>query len=225
MQSGIGGNPGCRNPFSPFASFIESRALASLSSKTSTSLHLPDQTDSFSSSQPDIGGETMQFLSRFSSSKSKDPSSSSSKAHRRHSTPPPSAQSTSYLPLDLPSSSLLRDDSLSVPFGISPKPSRTQLASQDEEGIIASGSSRSVDTQPWVEIQGGQGGEGSPRIGQQSLEEMKRGKKEDLIRARKECVKLEKARIGQEQMITLMDECGETIRSRGEAPSYFRYPS
>lgn len=57
---------------------------------------------------------------------------------------------------------------------------------------------------------------------QQSEEEMRRGKKEDLMRVRKECARLEKARIGEEQMITLMDECGETIRSRGEHSSLFR---
>ena len=57
---------------------------------------------------------------------------------------------------------------------------------------------------------------------QQSEEEMRRGKKEDLARVRKECARLEKARIGEEQMITLMDECGETIRSRGEHSSLLR---
>lgn len=121
--------------------------FASLSSQTRSPSFYNTQLTLSLLSSPVHGPKTMQFLSRFSSSKAKDPSaSSSSKAHRRHSTPPPSAQSTSYLPLDLPSSSFLRDDSLSVPFGISPKPSRSRLIGQEEEGLTASGSSRSVDT-------------------------------------------------------------------------------
>lgn len=159
----------------------------------------------------------MQFLSRFSSSKSKDPST---KAHRRHSTPPSSTQqSTSYLPLDLPSSSLLRDDALSVPFGISSKSSRSGLVDREEDERETP-SSRSVDTQPWVEITGQ--GEASPRMHpSENLTKDPKVKKEDPVKVRKEMVKLEKSRIGTEQMITLMKECGETIRSRGESVIFF----
>lgn len=149
----------------------------------------------------------MQFLSRFS--KSKD--SSSSKNHRRHSTPPPSTQSnTSYLPLSLPSSSLLKDESLAIPLG-------TTTEESLDETIP---SSRSVDTAPWLEVSHGLGG-GSPRIlSSRNLAEDAGGREgirklEDPEKVRKEMVKLEKSRIETEQMITLMNECGEVIRSRG----------
>ncbi|GAA5985947.1 hypothetical protein JCM5350_007815 [Sporobolomyces pararoseus] len=149
----------------------------------------------------------MQFLSRFS--KSKD--SSSSKNHRRHSTPPPSTQSnTSYLPLSLPSSSLLKDESLAIPLG-------TTTEESLDETIP---SSRSVDTAPWLEVSHGVGG-GSPRIlSSRNLAEDAGGREgirklEDPEKVRKEMVKLEKSRIETEQMITLMNECGEVIRSRG----------
>jgi hypothetical protein len=146
----------------------------------------------------------MQFLSRFS--KSKDSSSSSAKNHRRHSTPPPSTQSTSsYLPLSLPSSSLLRDESLAIPLGTTA-----------EESLDETPSSRSVDTTPWIEVAHDLGGGGSPRISSsRKLGDESARRLEDPLRIRKEQIKLEKCRIETEQMITLMEECGEVIRSRG----------
>ncbi|GAA5962627.1 hypothetical protein JCM3765_006864 [Sporobolomyces pararoseus] len=149
----------------------------------------------------------MQFLSRFS--KSKDSSSSSSKNHRRHSTPPPSSQSsTSYLPLSLPSSSLLKDESLAIPLGTT-----------TEESLDETPSSRSVDTTPWLEVSHEVGG--SPRIlSSRNLAEDAGTlggirKLEDPAKVRQEMVKLEKGRIEANQMITIMNECGDVIRSRG----------
>ncbi|GAA5911380.1 uncharacterized protein JCM6883_000075 [Sporobolomyces salmoneus] len=145
----------------------------------------------------------MQFLSRFS--KSKD-----SKTHRRHSTPPPASQSTSsYLPLSLPSSSLLRDESLAIPLG------RTTAEDTNED-------SRSVDTTPWLEI-ANEGVGNSPRIlSNKTLEPEAAGgggrlrrNLEDPVKVKKEMIKLEQTRLEIEQMTTLMEECGEVIRSRG----------
>ncbi|GAA6018808.1 hypothetical protein JCM11491_006871 [Sporobolomyces phaffii] len=147
----------------------------------------------------------MQFLARFKSSKD-----ASSKNHRRHSTPPSTTQSSSsYLPLSLPSSSFLRDESLAIPLG---------ATSEDPLDATLS-SSRSVDTTPWIEVAhdavGGPGA--SPRIvHRRPLEGDDPGHKvDDPLKARKEMAKLEKGRIELEQMVTLVEECGQVIRSRG----------
>lgn len=143
----------------------------------------------------------MQFLSRFSSKK-----------HRQRSIPPPSTQSNpSYLPLAIPSASLLGDDS----FPLSLSKTSGQNETRDGNSTI-----RSVDTTPWIEVVHGGG---SPKArSDEKLQGSEGTKTEDPKVVREETIKLEKSRIETEQMITLMDECGAVITSRGKLSADLR---
>lgn len=166
--------------------------------KSSFPFFLAHVTDPLRPQLPDYNGAIMQFLSRFS--KSRD----ATKNHRRHSTPPPKTQSqvaSSYLPLSLPSSSLLRDESLAIPLG---------TTSEDASDDV---------TEPWVEV--AHGGDASSPIKPRPTDlgttgvERTSARAEDPIKKRREVIKLERSRVPIEQMITLMDECGDVIRTRG----------
>ncbi|GAA5930613.1 uncharacterized protein JCM15063_002414 [Sporobolomyces koalae] len=144
----------------------------------------------------------MPFLSRFSASSSKRKD-----VPTKRSTVPTTTDSSnpkSYLALDLPSSSLWRDESLAVPFGITSTSDAVSNSRTDLE------SDRNVDTTPWIDV-ARETGTDSP------IKPLLRGldRIDDPVRSRRDWVKLEKSRIQIDQMITLVDECSQVIRTRG----------
>ncbi|GAA5864799.1 hypothetical protein JCM1840_004908 [Sporobolomyces johnsonii] len=160
----------------------------------------------------------MSFFSRFSRSKDRSKDKHAKQPARRQSWIPTTSiesPSTSFLPLEIPSSSLLNDDSLAAPLLLTNPPRRLSNSSQVSNDLVDAASVRTGETTPWVDVNGDE----SPRTAKSlRLDDGSRRTTQEVVdpvRARKEVTKLEKARLGVAEMTLLMDKCGEAIRSRG----------
>ncbi|GAA5889564.1 hypothetical protein JCM5296_005986 [Sporobolomyces johnsonii] len=160
----------------------------------------------------------MSFFSRFSRSKDRSKDKHAKQPARRQSWIPTTSiesPSTSFLPLEIPSSSLLNDDSLAAPLLLTNPPRRLSNSSQVSNDLVDAASVRTGETTPWVDVNGDE----SPRTAKSlRLDDGSRRTTQEVIdpvRVRKEVTKLEKARLGVAEMTLLMDKCGEAIRSRG----------